>query len=149
MPRITAELEWCLRQHVPHDERSIVIAGQAVDGQAEAPCEFTEALIPGPGLVLHEIAGCQDDVRSARIGQCVLQSGYESVIGIHTTHAHVAMRMKVRIGDVEDAERLGHCKTIAVVEVGWRTGFADAALAGGNGPDFATTVAFTAPALLR
>ena len=85
----------------------VVIPGQAVDRQAEIAREVPEALVPGAGLVLDEIARRQDHVRPARIGKRVLQRGHQGVVRVHATHARVALRVQVRIGDVQDAQRSG------------------------------------------
>ena len=91
-------------EHLAHQRRVVVIAREAVDGQAEVAQQLLEALVARAGLVLDEVARGEDQVGPPGTGQRVGQRRHQRVVRVHAPHPRLALRVQVRVGDVEYAQ---------------------------------------------
>ena len=80
-----------------------MVAGQAMHRYAGLAEEFPEPLVTLPRFVLHQVAGGQDQVRPARIGERMFKARHQAGIGIDATHLRLTAGMQVRVGDMQDA----------------------------------------------
>ena len=96
----------------------IVVAWQATHWNPVIARQRLESFIACPGLVLDDIPGRQDEVGLARIRKCLIERGHERVVRVHPAHPGIPPRMQVCVGDVQDAQGLGHAETIAVIPRG-------------------------------
>ncbi len=107
---MTAKSEGRYVQYFRHDTWGVMIAWHTVYRRTHITHYVTKSFVASTGFILHKIAGGNYSIRTASAVVNAFDYCRKGFVSIYTTHHGIALRVQMRVGEMEYADRFSrHC----------------------------------------